>query len=305
MYIRIAAAVVLGAVVLGASAPAQDRGFAPRRVSASELKIPVPQAALDQQFQALKAMPSIEVEYSRLGNISRLQGQTHLFISATGRSVAFDQPADEIIQKLRTVLVARGTEKLITRSSYQHPDGKLLSLKLGQTIRGLSVEGTHVQLEIDTETGEIVSGSFLFVPDHGLPTEPLIAAEEAFRVATEAVQETHKAAKGTVTQPRAPVLKYQRPYRRGDVPRMIWEVYAAYPAQGVDGGTVIVVIDAVTGELRDMRTASVHAVNWPAWTAFNARPSSTSFPDGLGSTTETRSGREVSSACERNRERPR
>jgi hypothetical protein len=259
MDIRIAAAVVLGTIALGTSAPAQDRAFAPRRVSASELKIPVPQAALDQQFRALKAMPSIEVEYSRLGSISRLQGQTHLFISATGRSKSFDQSADEIIQKLRPVLLARGTEKLITRSSYEHPDGRLLSLKLGQTIRGLPVEGTDVQLEIDTATGEIVSGSFVFVPDHGLPTEPRIGAQEAFRVATEAVEETHKAAKGAVTQPHAPVLKYQRPYRSGDVPRMIWEVYAAYPAQGgVDGGTVIVVIDAVTGELRDMRTASVH-----------------------------------------------
>jgi hypothetical protein len=186
------------------------------------------------------------------------------------------------------VLVARGTEKLITRSSYQYPDGRLLSLKLGQTIRGLPVEDTDVQLVIDTETGEIVSGSFLFVPDHGLPAEPRITAQEAFRVAAEAVQEIHKTAKGAVTQPRAPVLKYQRPYRRADVPRMIWEVYAAYPAQGGgDEGTVIVVIDAVTGELRDIRTASVHAVNWPAWTAFNATPSSASFPDGLGSTTDS------------------
>jgi hypothetical protein len=138
----------------------------------------------------------------------------------------------------------------------------LLSLKLAQTIRGLPVEGTDTQLEIDTATGEIVSGSFLFVPDQGLPTKPRIAAQEAFRLATEALEATNKAAKGTVTQPHAPVLKYYRPYRSGDVPTLIWEVYAAYPSHGgIDGGSVIVVIDALTGQSIDIRPASVHAVS--------------------------------------------
>ena len=249
MDTRIAALVVLGVIALGESTLAQDRAFAPRRVSASELKISVPQAALDQQFQALAAMPSVEVEYSRLGNISRLKGRTHLLISDQGRSVQFDQSADEIFQKLRILLVASGTEKLIVRSSLEYADGTLLSLKLAQTIRDVPVEGAFIELAIDTATGEIVEGSFLFVPDQGLPTEPKIGAQEAFRVATEALEASGKAAKGTVVPGHAPVLKYYRPFRRGDVPRLTWEVYAAYPSHADDEGSVIVVIDAVTGEL--------------------------------------------------------
>jgi hypothetical protein len=289
MDTRIAALVVLGAFVLGESAAAQDRAFAPRRLAASELKVSVPQTALDEQFQALAAMPFVEVEYSRLGNISRLKGQTHLLVSGQGRSVQFDQSADEIFQKLRTLLVARGTEKLIVRSSLEYADGTLLSVKLGQTIRDVPVEGAFIELAIDTATGEIVEGSFQFVPDQGLPTDPKLAAQEAFRAATEALEASGKAAKGTVTQGHAPVLKYYCPFRRADVPRLTWEVYAAYPSPADDEGSVIVVIDAVTGELIDIRSSSAHAVSWPAWTAFNAepKPATDQFPNGLGTTTDS------------------
>lgn len=283
---RITALVILGIVTL--TSTAQDRGFAPRRLVSADLKVPVPQAALDLQYQALAAMPGVEVEYSRFGSVRRLKGPTQLFISKAGRSVQFEQPADEIFTKLRPVLAAKGTEKLIVRSVYEHPDGRLLSLKMVQTIRGLPVVASDAQLEIDTATGEIVSASFFFVPDHGLPTKPRIPAQEAFRVAAEALEATDKAAKGSVTRPMAPTLKYYRPHRKTDAPTLIWEVYAHYrPSNGdVNQQSAIVLVDAIEGWTIDALPDTANAVNWPAWTAFNATPATASFPNGLGLTTD-------------------
>lgn len=284
---RIAALVILGITALGAAA--QDRAFAPRRLASADLQVSIPQAALDLQFQALSAMPGVEVEYSRFGSVRRLQGQTHLFISKAGRSVQFEQPADEIFSKLRPVLAAKGTERLIVRSVYEHPDGRLLSLKMSQTIRGLPVVASDAQLEIDTATGEIVSASFFFVPDQGLPTEPRISAQEAFRVAAQALEATDKAATGTVKQPLAPTLKYYRPHRNTDAPTLIWEVYAHYrPSNGdVNQQSAIILVDAIQGWTIDAFPDTAMAVNWPAWTAFNAAPATANFPNALGTTTDS------------------
>ncbi len=284
---RITALVILGIATLGAAA--QDRAFAPRRLASADLKVPVPQAALDLQFQAFSAMPGVEVEYSRFGSVQRLKGQTQLFVSKAGRSVQFEQPADEIFSKLRPVLAAKGTEQLIVRSVLEHADGRLLSLKMSQTIRGLPVVAGDAQPEIDTATGEIVSASFFFVPDQGLPTKPRISAQEAFRVAAATLEATDKAAKGTVKQSMAPTLKYYRPHRRTDAPTLIWEVYAHYRPSNddVNQQSATVLVDAIQGWTIDAFPDTATAVNWPGWTAFNAAPVTASFPNGLGLTTDS------------------
>ena len=255
MKIRIAAAALT--IALSAftyEAAAQQELRAPRRLAPSELKLPVPDAALQSQFDQLRAMPAAQVEYSPLGSVKRLQGRTGVIITPAGRAVKFGQAADEIFARIRGVLLAKGTEKLIVRNTMQFPNEGKMTVRMEQTIRGIPVEGSDAQIEIDTRTGEIILASFFFVPDHGLPSQPKLSASDAFVRAARSLEESDKAEKGSVHQGAAPQLKYYRPHSASDVPRLVWAVGTSYVPKNpaAQNEEAIVLIDAIKGEIVEL-----------------------------------------------------
>lgn len=289
MKTRIVAAALittLGTFTFETAAPQELK--APRRLAPTEVKLPVSDAALQSQFDQLRAMPAVQVEYSPLGSVKRVRGRTGVIITPAGRGVKFGQSADEIFAMLRGVLLAKGTEKLIVRNTMQFPDEGKMTVRMEQTIRGIPVEGSDAQVEIDTQTGEILLASFFFVPDQGLPTKPKLSAAEAFVRAAQSLEESDKAEKGSVQQGLAPHLKYYRPHRASELPRLVWAVGTSYVPKNTTAQNeeAVVLIDAIKGEIVELLPSVAHAVNWPAYTAFNAQPASQGFPNGLGSTTD-------------------
>jgi hypothetical protein len=289
MKTRIAATALM--ITLGTftfEAAAQQELRSPRRLTPTELKLPVPDAALQSQFDQLRAMPAVQVEYSSLGSVKRVHGRTGVIITSAGRGVKFGQSADEIFARLRGILLAKGTEKLIVRNTMQFPNEGKMTIRLEQTIRGIPVEGSDAQIEIDTRTGEIILASFFFVPDQGLPSQPKLSASDAFVRAARSLEESDKAEKGSVQQGATPQLKYYRPHRASDVPRLVWAVGTSYVPKNptAQNEEAIMLIDAIMGEIVELLPSVAHAVNWPAFTALNAQPASGGFPNGLGSTTD-------------------
>ena len=77
-------------------------------------------------------MPAVRVEYSPLGSVKRLEGRTGVIITPAGRGVKFGQSADEIFARIRGVLLAKGTEKLIVRHTMQFPNEGKMTVRMEQ-----------------------------------------------------------------------------------------------------------------------------------------------------------------------------
>lgn len=221
----------------------------PRRLEPNDTRQSIPQSALDRQYEALSAMPAAEVVYGPLGTVKYLAGHTGITLSSNAQSLQHGDSGEEFYEKLRSALLAKGTETLRVRSNANPAGSRYRTIGLDQSIRGMAVLGSDVQIRFDQSTGLVESLSASFVPDYGLPTEPKLSAGEAFLSAARNVEGAGRAERGSVRRVGDPTLAYQSPTDDADEPRLVWAVAIEYRTPEGEVTSSSARIDAVDGSL--------------------------------------------------------
>jgi len=76
----------------------------------------------EAQLQAVSAMPQVDVEYGAVGRIRRVEGHSGIFVPSVARLKQGDK-ATELLQRVKGLLMASGSESLIVKASGRTPAG--------------------------------------------------------------------------------------------------------------------------------------------------------------------------------------
>jgi hypothetical protein len=249
MFNRVTVLALFSLLMFGIASHAQERASQPRRLEPKDTRQNIPQSVLDRQYQALSAMPSGEVVYGPLGSVRRLAGHTGITLSANTRSSKHGDFGHEVYEKLRSALLAKGTETLRVRSNVNPAGSPYQTIALDQSIRGIPVLGSDVQIRFEQSTGLVESLSASFVPDYGLPAELKLEASQAFSSAARLLEDAGTAAEGSVRQIGDPMLAYQSLINDADKPRLVWAIVVEYRTSDGETQNSSARIDSIDGSL--------------------------------------------------------
>lgn len=158
---------------------------APRLLRAQDLPIEVEQETLQRQYNALQAMRLDSVEYSRLGSVKRIAGDTGVVLPPRARNLKAGDSGSDVLQLFKDVLLAGSTESLrVIRHDEVgfNPNPSIRSLRLSQEIRGIPVINSFVGINYDDATRRMSKFVARFIPDRGLDQVPKISAKRAERL---------------------------------------------------------------------------------------------------------------------------
>jgi hypothetical protein len=241
-----------GSEILGTFATA----LTPKLLFAHELQMPIEQAALQRQFDALRFMQLPKLEYAANGPVGLLHGDTGIVLPRSVRSLKEGDSATEVSALLKDLLLAKGTEVPKVRLHRADDLDELYVLSLDYSIRGIPVYEGTVDIRYDPRTRRatwLIAGHF--VPDRGLPREPRLSATEAETIVVATLQ---RSAEDAVEMLPGTHLVYyvgwaNYPAQRPDgsrpppmpplAPRLAWVVNALAPWKEVR------VVDALSGEI--------------------------------------------------------
>jgi hypothetical protein len=184
---RTCMAIVL--LIASAAASAADQSdSAPRLLKAQDLLIHVEPAALQRQYDALQAMRLDSIEYSRLGPVKRISGDTGIVLPTRATDLKAGDSGDDVLQLFRDVLLSNGTEslKVIRHDGVGFdPNPSIRALRLSQEIRGIPVINSFIGINYDDATRRVSKFVANFIPDRGLPREAKYSAAQAEQFVTE------------------------------------------------------------------------------------------------------------------------
>jgi hypothetical protein len=167
------------------------------------------------------------VEYSALGPISWLKGDTGIVLSADALQLREGESGAAILRLLESLLLANGSETLTLKEARleHYPLVSIGSYWFLQSIRGIPVINGGVGIDYDGNTNRVTSVVANFIPDRELPRSPKLTAQQAERIAG-----------GEILEPT--YLGYYVPCCGAQRPRLVWAIYS---------GAEKVYIDAITG----------------------------------------------------------
>jgi hypothetical protein len=202
---------------------------------AKGLPIKVDQAELQRQYAILRGMVLEDVQYSPLGPIAKVRGDTGLVLPEEALKLKKGDAGAVILRLLGTLLLANGDETLTLEESnlLEGAYGSHGSLWFLQSIRGIPVINGGVAVGYDGKTKRIDSITAGFIPDRELPHTPKLTAKEAEQLVS-----------GEVTEPT--YLGYYLKCCGPRPPRLVWAVRVWSARLGE-----MFYIDAITGVIVD------------------------------------------------------
>ena len=237
-----AAAVLL----VGTAASAQQAGGPPLLLKAENLPIAVEKATLQNQFDALSAMPSVAVEYSKLGPVSSVQGDTGVVLPERLRDLEVGDSANELLELFGPLLLATGRESLtVYRTSSGLPDRR--DIRTEQFIRGRPVVNGNVLVGFEEGSGRVYGVWSNFLPDRGLPMEAKLSAEQAWQTILRALEASGDAVPNTARTSETPSLAYFGVMPDTDRPHLVWTMDAAFECPTGRRDHERVWVDAIDG----------------------------------------------------------
>jgi hypothetical protein len=244
---------VLASIALAVTASAGDRPAGlPVLLKSADLPIPVDAEALQQQFAALSAMPDVQIEYSRLGPVASISGDTGVDLPASVRELKEGASAKVVLDAFRSVLLATGSETLTVR---QHrPQLKGWGILLDQSIRGIPVANGVVAVTMDEKTGRVSYLGGAFLPDRNLPTKPALSKKQALQALVRAFEASGDAVAGSVQESDKPRLAYYGVFADAPRPQLVWEMNVAFTCPTGRMDNELVWIDALDGKVAGRRS---------------------------------------------------
>jgi hypothetical protein len=149
--------------------------------NAAALNNGVSQEALQQQYDALRAMRLEDIVYLPQGPILSIKGQTGYKLPAEAVNWQTGRDANAVLEILKVVFLANGTEELTLREVRDQLGGAK-GIILNESIGGIPVLNSIIVLKYDTRTLDITMAGGQFVADRNLEREPRISAAEAEKI---------------------------------------------------------------------------------------------------------------------------
>jgi hypothetical protein len=239
---------VFATTLFACSLIAEVRAEAPRLIRSQEVAILLDQPILQEQYDVLSKMSSVDVTYDRLGLLYRLEGFTGIVFSDAFRRLQLGEAAPEALEKLGSILLATGTETFVVRrNDVPEPYRRIV---LEQSIRGIPVLGGLSDIDLDETSGMLRIMHSRFVPDRGLRTGPRLTGQKAYERTVEYLESAGWAEPKSVQLQRDPTLAYFAGMDELQRPSLIWVVLVEYlkPIEGSDERYAW--IDAIDGTCR-------------------------------------------------------
>jgi hypothetical protein len=235
-------AMLLFAAVATAGRPAGP----PVLLKAEDLPVAVESAVLQKQFDALSAMPSVQVEYSIRGPVTSISGDTGVVLPGSVRQLKEGASAKVVLDAFRSVLLATGGETLtVTRNWLWLP--KVRQIRAEQSIRGIPVANGRVALTFDEDTGRVQSFEAGFLPGRNLPKKAELSAEQAWQAVVRALEASADAVSGSAREIEKPTLAYFGAQPDSTRAQLVWSVRVGFECPSGRQDHELVWIDAIDG----------------------------------------------------------
>jgi hypothetical protein len=206
----------------------------PRLLDVQELPIQVEPAALQRQYDALQAMRLDSIEYSHLGSVKRISGDTGVVLPSRAADLKAGDSGADLLQLFGDILLAHGTETLkVTRNDavYHGTNSSKRGVRLSQEIDGIPVINSFIGINYDEVMRRVSRFVASFMPDRGLLRTPKLSAQQAEQIAG-----------GEIVEPT--YLGYYVPCCGPRPPKLVWAISIWIPTRHE-----MVYVDAVTGLL--------------------------------------------------------
>ena len=174
------------------------------------------------------------VEYSPLGPVKEVWGETGLVLPPEALKLKEGDSGTVILQLLSDLLLANGDEVLTLKEANlnEGPYASIGGMSFLQSIRGIPVINGVVAFNYDGKTKRIKMLSAGFIPDRELPPKPKLTAKQAERIAG-----------GEVIEPT--YLGYLLPCCGPRLPKLVWAVSVWV------NDHYMYYVDAISGEVVD------------------------------------------------------
>ena len=173
--------------------------------------------ALQRQFATLSSMPGVEVEYSALGAVTSISGDSGIVLPASVRKVKEGTSGEVLLNAFRLVLLATGSETLTVSENRLLPPSER-QIRADESIGGIPVVDGLVSLAMDEETGRVRVFVAAFLPDRDLPKKPKLSAAQAWQSLVRALEASGDARHGSVREIEKPEVAYFGVHSRIDTP---------------------------------------------------------------------------------------
>ena len=243
----------------------------PRLLNAQELPVEIEPAALQRQYDALKAMRLQTIQYSRQGPVHYIKGETGIVLPLHVARLNVGESADEFMELFKDLLLASGDETLaVTENEASPPSAQ--RLKFSQSIRGIPVIHGGASVEFDATTRQVLAFVSNFIPNRGLPREPKISASRAEQTVAETLALAKDGRADEIEITNETYLGYYKVYTDSSPPCLVWVVETSFK-----GSHERFFVDAVSGNIVDSQETSLSLTR----KVYDANNTSPSIPNGL------------------------
>jgi Zn-dependent metalloprotease len=249
------AAVLFPSTVLSAGSPEMRTPVPPTlQTSAASARL-YDVASRKAQYDALRAMTKVDVQYGKAGRVQIVEGSTRLFPAVRSLKPG-DAPA-RLLQQVGPLLMATSSDGLRVKSV---EDRKLRSggfepgghdVFLEQTVNGLPVIDAPVNLRT-TETGELIVISSRFVPAADVSKQPVLGLKAVRQIVLHDLVEGGVAATGSIQLSPGGQLAYWTADGTLDRPVLVWQLQAIYRTPNGETESAVVSANAATGEVHKL-----------------------------------------------------
>lgn len=195
------------------------------------------------QYGALSAMPQVDVEYGAFGRIRKVEGSSGIHLSNAAQLKAGDK-ATELLERLRGLLMANGSESLLVKMLIRSPKGDGHFILTQQAIGGIPVLDARVNVFV-SNSGEIQTINSLFTSQGIAGTSPELSAP----LAKARLQEQAAGDESSLQVQTEGSLAFWTDDGQEATPRLLWLFDALY-SKGNETQLMRFGIDATSGELR-------------------------------------------------------
>ena len=202
-------------------------------------------ATREAQYQALWAMPAVELEYGPHGRVRKIEGHTGIF-AANGKVLKRGDDVGALFDGLKPVLLANGAESLIVRHRGVAPIGGHYFMT-DQFIDGIPVLDARVNFVVDLN-GEITMVNSLFVPQAGVSRTPKLSSHAARTRLTHLFADPRIADEANVQAASGSSLAFWTNWGEEERPRLLWLFEVRFSKDG-ERKHVRFGVDANTGDV--------------------------------------------------------
>jgi len=215
---------------------------------------------LRQQFATLSSMPGVVVEYSALGSVTSISGDSGIVLPASVRKVKEGTSGKVLLDVFRSVLLATGSETLTIAENRLAPPNER-QIRAVESIRGIPVVDGGVSLAFDEETGRVRGFVAAFLPDRDLPKNPKLSAAQAWQALVRALEASGDARPGTVHEIEKPELAYFGAHSESIRPQLVWAMRIGFECPTGRQDDELVWVDAIDGSVAGRRPQGEYFVS--------------------------------------------